>query len=173
MLKIRNYQIDDENEFVNSKDEEFLIHKKNDETDKIYVFFPKANSKIGVHTIRQYVKEMQESEVKQSIVVVKDSITSFAKQVFTEIKPLVIECFKENELIVDKLSHVLVPKHEILSEEEKKELLKIYKIKEIHLPKILSSDPVSRYFGAKKGQVFKINRHSETCGDYIYYRVVV
>jgi DNA-directed RNA polymerase I, II, and III subunit RPABC1 len=173
MLIIRGYLIEDPDEFVSSTDEEFLTHKIDDEDSKIFVFFPKISAKVGVFTIRQYIKEMQDNEVNQAIVVVKDAITAFAKQVFVEAKPLVIECFKENELLVDKPSHVLVPKHELITEEEKKELLKIYKAKDSQLPKMLSSDPVARYFGARKGQVFKITRVSESSGDYIYYRIVV
>ncbi len=173
MLMIRGYLIEDSEEFINSQDEEFLTYKVDDEDDKIFVFFPKISTKVGVFTIRQYIKEMQDNQVDQAIVVVKDAITAFAKQVFIEAKPLIIECFKENELFVDKLSHVLVPKHELIGEEEKRELLKIYKAKESQLPKILSADPIAKYFGAKKGQVFKITRPSESSGDYIYYRIVV
>jgi len=173
MLLIRGYLVEDEEDFVSSTDEEFLTHKIDDEDTKIFVFFPSISAKVGVTTIRQYIKEMQDNNVDQAIVVVKDAITAFAKQVFIEAKPLVIECFKEKELYVDKLKHVLVPKHEFLSEEEKNELLQIYKAKESQLPKMLSSDPIARYFGARKGQVFKITRSSETSGDYIYYRIVV
>lgn len=173
MLTIRGYAIDDPENFVNSQDEEFLTHKTDDEDSKIFVFFPKISTKVGVFTIRQYIKEMQDNEVNQAIVVVKDAITAFAKQVFAEAKPLVIECFKENELLVDKLEHVLVPKHELITENEKKELLKLYRAKETQLPKMLSSDPMARYFGARKGQVFKITRGSESSGNYIYYRIVV
>jgi DNA-directed RNA polymerase I, II, and III subunit RPABC1 len=172
MLIIRKYLIEDPQDFINSQDEEFLTHKIDNEDEKIFVFFPKISTKVGVVTIREYIKEMQDNDVNQAIVVVKDAITAFAKQVFVEAKPLIIECFKENELLVDKLSHVLVPKHELLEEDEKKELLKIYKLKEGQLPKILTSDPIARYFGARKGQIFKITRPSESSGDYIYYRIV-
>lgn len=173
MLLIRGYLVENHDEFVNSTDEEYLFHKVDDEDSKIYIFFPVLNTKVGVFTIRQYIKEMQDNEVNDGIVVVKDALTAFAKQVFIDAKPLNIECFKEKDLLIDKLSHVLVPKHELISEEEKKELLKIYKAKESQLPKILSSDPIARYFGARKGQIFKITRASETSGDYIYYRIVV
>ncbi len=173
MLIIRGYLVEDPEDFVNSQDEEFLTYKTDDEDSKIFVFFPKISAKVGVFTIRQYIKEMQDNAVDQAIVVVKDAITAFAKQVFIDAKPLVIECFKENELLVDKLSHVLVPKHELISEDEKKELLKIYKAKDGQLPKMLSSDPIAKYFGGRKGQVFKITRPSESSGDYIYYRIIV
>src|SRR6185369_11569483 len=89
MLIIRGYLIEDPEEFVSSQDEEFLTYKIDDEDSKIFVFFPKISAKVGVFTIRQYIKEMQENSVNQAIVVVKDAITAFAKQVFVEAKPLI------------------------------------------------------------------------------------
>jgi len=71
------------------------------------------------------------------------------------------------------LEHELVPKHEILSEEEKKELLKKYNITEKQLPKILASDPVVKAIGAKPGDVIRIIRNSPVAGRSIYYRIVV
>ena len=70
------------------------------------------------------------------------------------------------------LDHVLVPKHEILSEEEKEALLKKYGIKEKHLPKILTTDPVVKEIGAKPGDVLKITRVFRGKKS-VYYRIVV
>jgi DNA-directed RNA polymerase subunit H len=74
---------------------------------------------------------------------------------------------------IDVLGHELVPKHEILSEEEKKEVLERYKIRPFQLPKLLSSDPAARAIGAKPGDVVKITRESHTAGKAIAYRYVV
>lgn len=69
--------------------------------------------------------------------------------------------------------HVLVPEHRILSEEEKEELLKKYRIRISQLPQIKASDPAVVALGAKPGDVIEIKRRSPTAGYYYYYRLVV
>jgi DNA-directed RNA polymerase subunit H len=71
------------------------------------------------------------------------------------------------------LEHELVPKHKILSEKEKENVLKKYRATLRQLPRILSSDPVVKAIGAKPGDVIKIIRKSPVSGESIYYRVVV
>jgi DNA-directed RNA polymerase subunit H len=66
----------------------------------------------------------------------------------------------------------LVPKHEILTDEEKKQVLNEFNISEKQLPKIRSTDAAARKLGAKKGEVIRITRKSPTAGDYYYYRIV-
>jgi DNA-directed RNA polymerase subunit H len=73
---------------------------------------------------------------------------------------------------VDILKHELVPKHEILSAEEKKDLLEKINATERQLPKILDSDPVINKIEAKPGDVIKITRKSQTAGETVYYRLV-
>ena len=74
---------------------------------------------------------------------------------------------------IDVFLSKLVPKHEILNEDEKIILLKKLNAVERQLPKIKSSDPAVKTIGAKKGDVLKIIRGSEIAGESIYYRVVV
>jgi len=70
-------------------------------------------------------------------------------------------------------THHLVPKHEVLTQEEKKEVLEMFGVEKEQLPKILDSDPACKEIGAKKGDVLRILRKSETAGESVYYRVVV
>jgi len=67
----------------------------------------------------------------------------------------------------------LVPKHIILNDKEKKELLEELKVKPKQLPKILTKDPVAKAIGAKEGDILKIIRNSPTAGKTTYYRIVV
>ena len=74
---------------------------------------------------------------------------------------------------MDISKHVLVPKHEVLTEEEAEKVLKKYNITKSQLPKILISDPMVKKIGAKVGDIIKITRKSPTAGESIFYRVVV
>jgi DNA-directed RNA polymerase subunit H (RpoH/RPB5) len=71
------------------------------------------------------------------------------------------------------MNHKLVPLHMIISEKEREELLKKYNIEPSGLPKILDTDPVSIYIGAKPGQILKIIRKSHTAKEAVSYRLVV
>ncbi len=72
-----------------------------------------------------------------------------------------------------EINHFLVPKHEILSEEEAAALLTNLKIKVENLPKISSNDPAIQYLNPKLGDIVKITRKSATAGISYYYRLVI
>jgi len=74
---------------------------------------------------------------------------------------------------VDISKHKLVPKHAILGDADRQELLKRYNITLNHLPRMLITDPMSKVLAAKPGDVVKIVRDSPTAGKAVYYRVVV
>ncbi|MEM2912558.1 MAG: DNA-directed RNA polymerase subunit H [Candidatus Bathyarchaeia archaeon] len=69
--------------------------------------------------------------------------------------------------------HVLVPKHEILSQEEREKVLAQYSINPYQLPRILASDSAVKAIGGKPGDIIKITRKSPTAGEYVAYRYVV
>ena len=71
------------------------------------------------------------------------------------------------------LNHILVPNHEIISEDEKNQIFKNYSITPDQLPKILNTDPVCLSIGAKPGQIIKITRKSTIAKEAIIYRLVV
>jgi len=74
---------------------------------------------------------------------------------------------------IDVSSHVLVPKHVLLTKEEAQEVLERYRIKPYQLPYIKRSDPAIRDIKAQAGDIIKVIRRSATAGDAIAYRFVI
>lgn len=152
-----------------------LAAKKDSPTDQIFVFFSDED-RIGVKPIRNYIEKMEAQRITRGLLVVQGGISPFAKQVLQKInqqRGILLEQFQEAELLVNVTEHVLVPKHSVMTPDEKKNLLARYHLKETQLPRIQKDDPIARFYGLAKGQVVKIIRPSETAGRYVTYRLVV
>lgn len=142
-------------------------------TDRMFVFFPEE-PKIGINTIKSFCTRMQDEGISRAIIIVQQGMTPSAKQAMKNVAPeFILEDFLESEMLINITEHELVPQHILLSKEEKEELFARYKLKESQLMKMLTSDPVARYYGYKRGQVIKIVRKSDTAGRYVTHRLVV
>lgn len=74
----------------------------------------------------------------------------------------------------DLFTHELIPKHIILSDKEKGEVIKKFGIERMNqFPKILKTDPVIKMIDAKLGDLIKIIRKNEIGEHSIYYRMVI
>jgi len=71
------------------------------------------------------------------------------------------------------IDHNYVPKHYVLTEEEKIEFIKSYQITRDTLPKIKLYDAISRYYNMKVGDIVQITRKNILSGEELFYRVVV
>lgn len=80
---------------------------------------------------------------------------------------------KEEKKHINVFESGLVPKHAVLTADEKAELLKRYNITPKQLPRIKEDDAVVEAIGARKGDILRITRNSQVAGEYTYYRVVV
>ncbi|KDE09397.1 DNA-directed RNA polymerase I, II, and III subunit RPABC1 [Microbotryum lychnidis-dioicae p1A1 Lamole] len=149
----------------------FTAALASDPSIKIYVFYADEPS-VGIKTMRKFIGILEEQAIGKGIIIYKTNMTPSANKVISAmVSQFTIEAFQESELLVNITHHTLVPKHEVLSTEEKKELLLKYRLKDTQLPRIQLSDPVSRYYGLRRGQVVKITRPSETAGRYVSYRL--
>ncbi|KAL9234603.1 hypothetical protein vseg_009457 [Gypsophila vaccaria] len=161
---------------VNRNKENLLICKemRNNSSEKICVFFVASDSAklTGTAHVRRCMETMMSKSVFRAILVVMTKLSSYAAKSFSEYPRFIIEVFHESELVVNVLDHMFVPKHQVLTDEEKKELLDKYRVKDTQLPRMLTTDPVTRYFGLQRGKIVKIIRPSETAGKYVTYRIV-
>ena len=131
-------------------------------------------STIGIKHLRAFAQHLDANKFNTGIFITIGPVTTAALRAFEPLQEREIhaEHFQEQDLLVNITRHDLVPKHVLLSAEEKKVLLDRYRLKETQLPRIQLQDPVSKYLGLKRGNVVKIIRKSETAGRYASYRWV-
>lgn len=139
----------------------------------IYVDFCPDPSGVGTKQVRAFNHIVDESNFHTGIFITQTPISPSAVRLLSGIPGRICEHFQEQDLLVNITRHELVPKHVLLSPEEKARLLERYRLKESQLPRMQVSDPVARYLGLRRGQVVKIIRKSETAGRYASYRWVI
>ncbi|MBS7647882.1 DNA-directed RNA polymerase subunit H [Candidatus Bathyarchaeota archaeon] len=113
---------------------------------------------------------MKEAEVDHGILIADGRYTNAAKQTAKKKR---VELLPKTFPVFDIFEHKLVPKHEILTPEEREKLLAQYRVKPYQLPQIKASDPAAKAIGAKPGDILRIIRKSPTAGEHIAYRYVV
>ncbi|MCW4014751.1 MAG: DNA-directed RNA polymerase subunit H [Candidatus Bathyarchaeota archaeon] len=69
--------------------------------------------------------------------------------------------------------HEFVSKHELLTPEEKEEVLESFKSQPYQLPRINASDPAIIAVGGSPGDIVRVIRNSKTAGKYVAYRYIV
>ncbi len=79
---------------------------------------------------------------------------------------------KSRKKIAIKREHYLVPRHELVKEDEEREILNDLMVEKEQLPKINSYDPAIQGLEAKLNDIIKITR-IEGREKNIYYRVVI
>ena len=125
---------------------------------------------VGILTINRMAKAMKEAEIERGILVASGRYTNAAKQAAKKKR---IELLPKTFPVFDIFEHKLVPKHEILTQEEREKVLAEYRVKPYQLPQIKTSDPAVKAIGAKPGDILRITRKSQTAGEHIAYRYVV
>ena len=90
-----------------------------------------------------------------------------------EKRKLRVSFFSVDTIVVNPLKHVLVPKHEILPQDQHKPLMdSMYITSKTKFPEIkFHVDPIARCIGAVPGDIIKITRPSSSAGESIIYRV--
>lgn len=155
---IKNINDDEKNE-----DDYSFCLKAHKNFDSILCFL-NDDEKLNIQGIKDKISIMNKENSNKCIIVYKSNVTSSAKKSLETLE-YELELFAIHELQLNITKHRLVAKHIRVTTEEKEELDKNYKGK---LPILLSSDPISRYYGFKKGEYIRIIRKDGS----IMYRVV-
>lgn len=128
---------------------------------KILLFW---NYQIGIGDVQNINNDMIEKDIKHSIVIYFNKITSQAAATMKQLRVqnMIIEIFQESTLQYNITKSLKVPKHIICSKQKKEDILAAYNITKDQLPQIKVDDPVVKYYGAVRGQLIKIIRPSES-----------
>jgi len=158
MIDQRNVKITDETDT--------LILAEDEDGEQICVFkIPIL--KFDVERLKEITSTLNIHDIKHGIVVYIHSATAPAKKCVREIEheaPNKIELFTEKELQFNITKHILVPQHIKLSAKDSEDYKKKYGSK---IPIILKTDPVSRFYNYKKGDIIKVIR-----GEFVTHRIV-
>jgi DNA-directed RNA polymerase subunit H (RpoH/RPB5) len=100
--------------------------------------------------------------------IIVSKITPKAYKQFLEYDNL--EVFFDDDLLVNKIDHMFVPKHIVLSKEEQDQIRKEYGFKRIEIGIIKQSDPIARYYNLQPNEIIGIERTSKNSGIAVYYR---
>ncbi len=167
LIKLRKYKLIKKEQYENAVAYIVKIPETKEEAI-IWCFLDSAT--VGIVAMNTLYKVMKEKNIDYAIVVTEGRFTHAVKQGSKKKK---IELLPKSFPVFDIFEHALVPKHEILSEQERAQLLAQYKVQPYQIPQIKANDPAVKVIGAKPGDILKITRKSQTAGEYIAYRYVV
>jgi len=109
----------------------------------IYVNYVRSNKPIGVDLITEYVIQIKLLKI-DGMLITNQEFTNNAKKLIQSVNFQTIQIFMEEELMFNVIKHSFVPKHELLTDAEVKELTKTIRLKQ--LSEIYITDPVVRYY---------------------------
>jgi DNA-directed RNA polymerase subunit H len=167
LIKLRGYKLLKKENYKEAI--AYLIHMPK-EKEKAIIWCILGETTVGIAAINLLQKVMKEKEIERAIVITEGRYTHAVKQGAKKKK---IELLQKSFPVFDIFEHALVPKHEILSEEERKQLLAQFKVQPYQMPQVKANDPAVKAIGGKPGDILKIIRKSATAGEHAAYRYVV
>lgn len=102
----------------------FHANHKDDSKDRIYVYFSSEKS-VSKAAMKSFITSLDGVGAKRGIIIWSDKMSPAAKKTLIEMQSeYYLEDFGEADLLVNITKHFLVPKHTIMSPEEKAALIK-------------------------------------------------
>ncbi len=167
LIKLRKYKLIEKEKFEGAFG--YTIDIPEDK-ERAIIWCILGQATVGIVAMNQLYKVMKEKEIDRAIVITEGRYTHAVKQGAKKKK---VELLLKSFPVFDIFEHALVPRHEILTEKEKAELLSHYKVKPYQMPQISSTDPAVKAIGAKPSDVLRVIRRSTTAGEHTAYRYVV
>jgi DNA-directed RNA polymerase subunit H (RpoH/RPB5) len=154
-------------QFKKNFDNDSTWFRNGDEKIAIKLLFRKITTIRKIEDIDDFLDKYKDHYK----IIIVSKITPKAYKQFIEYDNL--EVFFSDDLLVNKIDHIFVPKHIVLSQEEQDQIRKEYGFKRIEIGIIKESDPIARYYNLKPGNIIRIERPSVNSGITVYFRQCV
>jgi DNA-directed RNA polymerase subunit H (RpoH/RPB5) len=186
ILQERNFNVSDYNEFsineINimvTNNQLDLLLENTSNSQKIFVKYYLGKS-LRPNNINDIVEDIFNLETILSkndelLIIVKDDINDSIKSTLVQIwneHKIYVSIISIKRLQFNILKHTLVPKHSVLTDDEKIAIKQEYNItNDSKFPEISRFDPVATTIGLKPEQLCEITRPSKTAITSKYYRL--
>tara|TARA_B100000902_G_scaffold289056_1_gene275265 strand:+ start:409 stop:1053 length:645 start_codon:yes stop_codon:yes gene_type:complete len=182
----RGYDVEDYSGFTINEVQSMCLNRcldmliENPDTKKKIYYKYHIYTKIRHQQVWEYIDELFNvtntlSPEDDLIIVVKDRPNDGQIKLMSQIwnqENLYVNIIDLHNYLFNILEHELVPPHEVLNEEDKKDVMKNYNIvKESQFPEISRYDPVAQAIGLRPNSLCKIMRSSPTAIKTEYYRM--
>ncbi len=167
LIRLRKYKLVKKEKL---KDKVSYLVKTTRDKQKALMWCIPEEGTVGILITNRIDKAMKEANAEKGIIITSGRYTHAAK---LNAKKKGIELVPRTFPSFDIFEHELVPRHEILTPKERKQLLARYRIEPYQLPQIKTSDPTVKAIGAKRGDILRVIRKSATAGRHTAYRYVV
>lgn len=186
ILQERNFNVSDYNEFsineINimiTNNQLDLLLENTSNSQKIFVKYYLGKS-LRPNNINDIVEDIFNLETILSkndelLIIVKDDINDSIKSTLVKIwneHKIYVSIISIKRLQFNILKHTLVPKHSVLTDDEKIAIKQEYNItNDSKFPEISRFDPIATTIGLKPEQLCEITRPSKTAITSKYYRL--
>ena len=185
MLESLDYNVDDYKGFTISELDTIFTNKQLDmlltntiNNKKIYIkyYIDKSLRPQNLYEMIEDLFTIEEILQKKDrlMLVIKDEPNETIEKLLSEIfinDSHFVTVINIERLQFNILNHSMVPKHRILSEEEKDLVIKKFNIVDDNIPEISRFDPVAQVIGIRPGEYCEITRGSKTSITSLFYRI--
>jgi DNA-directed RNA polymerase subunit H (RpoH/RPB5) len=155
MMIQRNYTVVDTTE-----DCVYAVNTKGENT--VCMVVPEQN--IDIEFGKYILDFMKDGQIKHFILIYGMKITPHAKNALLLRTDIEFEMFKLLSMQINITKHVLVPRHERLTDEEQEHYKKTYGT---CIPILLKTDPIALFYNFQKGDIVRVYRK-----DFCIHRIV-
>lgn len=162
--------------FTNKQLDILLTNNKNNKKIYIKYYIDKSLRPQNLYEMIEDLFTIEEILQKKDrlMLVIKDEPNETIEKLLSEIfinDSHFVTVINIERLQFNILNHSMVPKHRILSEEEKDLVIKKFNIVDDNIPQISRFDPVAQVIGIRPGEYCEITRGSKTSITSLFYRI--